>query len=106
MSLLDDAGLIALAESPYLGNLRGLLLYMGRVGNAGATALARSRALLRLAVINFELNHVGDRGARAWAETDQFPDMLHLNLFDQFSGDLSPDVEEALRRRWGDRVEV
>jgi uncharacterized protein (TIGR02996 family) len=106
MSLVDDAGAAALAESPHLGNLRGLLLYMNRIGDAGASALARSRTLRRLAIINLELNHVGDRGGRAFAETDKLPELLHLNLSDQFSGSLSRPVVQALRSRWGDRVEV
>ena len=51
-----------------------------------------------------EPNHVTDSGARAFAETDQLPALLHLNLFDQFSGELSESVKAALRRRWGKRV--
>jgi uncharacterized protein (TIGR02996 family) len=106
MSSVGDAGARALAKSPYLGNLRGLLLYMNRIGNSGAAALANSRTLRRLAVINLELNHVGDLGSGAFAQTDQLPELLHLNLFDQFSGHLSAQVVEALRARWGDRLEV
>jgi uncharacterized protein (TIGR02996 family) len=106
MSTVDDPGATALAESPYLGNLRGLLLYMNRIGNAGASALAYSRTLRRLAVINLELNHVGNIGGRAFAQTSQLPELLHLNLADQFSGDLSAQVVEALRGRWGDRLEL
>jgi uncharacterized protein (TIGR02996 family) len=106
MSTVDDAGAAALAESPHLGNLRGLLMYMNRIGNSGAIALARSRTLRRLAVLNLELNHVDDVGGRAFTWADQLPELLHLNLSDQFSGDLSPAVQQALRERWGDRVEL
>ena len=34
------------------------------------------------------------------------PGSAVLGDTDQFSGDLSPDVKEALRRRWGERVEL
>jgi len=106
MSSVDDTGLSAVSNSPYLVNLRGLLLYMNPISNWGAESLANSKKLRKLAVINLELNQVDDRGGRAFAKTKELPELLHLNLSDQFSGNFSTPVVEALRARWGDRVEV
>jgi uncharacterized protein (TIGR02996 family) len=69
---IDGAGMAALAESPYLGALRGLSLYRNNLGDAGAEALAAARWLS--GVLNLELgeNGLSARGAMALARATWF----------------------------------
>jgi uncharacterized protein (TIGR02996 family) len=62
---LNDAVIIALAESPYLGKLRELRLAHNFIRDAGAQALAASPGLTQLRLLEIHGNLIGATGREA-----------------------------------------
>jgi uncharacterized protein (TIGR02996 family) len=105
MTRLRDSGAARVAASPNLAGLEALFLYMNGIGDRGAIALADSPHLQGLRALNLELNHLSWGAARAFGLPDVFPDMVFLNLFDNEPLEHG-GVEQSLRARWGDRLEI
>lgn len=121
-------GITALARSPHTTSLRSLTLYQNPIGNEGATALANAKHLDRLRSLDLHRCSIGSVGVRNLIESEAFPRLTSLNLernllshatgqailqaqwLDQLehlslsSAGLSPEQQEALRERFGDRV--
>jgi hypothetical protein len=64
---LGDAGVEALAASPYLASLTTLDLSSIEIGDAGVQALAASPHLANLTELRLYNNRIGEAGARALA---------------------------------------
>jgi Ran GTPase-activating protein (RanGAP) involved in mRNA processing and transport len=95
---LGDEGAIVLAEcSPW--PLRSLCLASNGVTAEGVGALAGSALLFDLAYLGLSGNQIGDKGARALCESWSLSRQSKLDLAD--CGPFSPEVEEALRQRFG-----
>ncbi len=69
---IDSSGMAALAQSPYLGALRGLGLYRNNLGDAGVEALAAARWLPGVLVLELGENGMSARGAIALARAPSF----------------------------------
>jgi uncharacterized protein (TIGR02996 family) len=83
-SVIDNAGALALAESPHLRRLTRLDLRYNDIGYAGSLALAASPHLQRLTHLNLVGNLIGDAGARALAESPYLQHLTRLDL--QYNG--------------------
>ena len=62
---IGDAGAIALATAPALGEVRTLVLCGNRIGDMGAMAIAQSHTLRRLTVLDLTMNPIGPSGVAA-----------------------------------------
>jgi uncharacterized protein (TIGR02996 family) len=90
-AVFGDEGLAALAQSPHLGNLRCLWLYMQKIGHAGARALSATRHLTNLRKLSLGFCRIGAEGACALAN-GPWPELaLQLDHCD-----LGDDAAEAL----------
>jgi uncharacterized protein (TIGR02996 family) len=69
---VNSRAMSALAQSPYLGALRGLGLYRNNLGDAGAEALAAARWLPGVLVLELGENGLSARGASALAAAPLF----------------------------------
>jgi hypothetical protein len=100
---LDDRDVAALAESPYLAELRELDLGVSFLGDEGVIALARSAAFPGLRVLSLVRTDVGEPGARALAESPLAGSLSRL----AFNGvPLTRRARALLRDRFGDRVSL
>ena len=77
---IGDAGVEALAESPNFSRLRMLNLNSNRIGSAGARSLAASRHIASLTVLDLGNNAVGEDGIEAIAASPNFARVVSLNL--------------------------
>jgi uncharacterized protein (TIGR02996 family) len=105
LSRIKDAGAKLLAESPYLAGLEALILYGAQIGERGGVAIASSPYLQQLRGLNLEMNWLGAACGRAFLAEDIFPDVVHLNLFDNEPLENAGFVDR-LRERWGERIEI
>ena len=105
LSQIGDKGAEVIATSPHMASLETLHLYAAQISDKGATAIARSPYLQQLRSLDLELNWLDATSAKAFCAPDIFPQMLYLNLYDneplEHGGHL-----DALRERWGDRLEI
>jgi uncharacterized protein (TIGR02996 family) len=69
-------GVRALVNSPHLGGLKHLELYLTDMGDAGCEAIVASGLLKRLSVLDISRGRVTDEGARLLAAS---PDLRHLS---------------------------
>lgn len=94
------AAAIAAGDLPQLGRLE---LVGNDVGDAGARALARSTTLPSLRSLDLSDNGITDAGALALAESPHLASLRSLQLR---STPLGKRAVDALRARFGDRVDV
>jgi hypothetical protein len=99
---ITDAGLAALAAAD-LSGVQYLWLLGNRLGSASGPALAKLARLPGLREVNLAANPLGDEGVRAVLEAD-WPAGLRLLYLN--SVEMSPDLRDALVRRFGGRVRV
>ena len=102
MTLGDEAAR-GIGASPLMSNLRRLSLAGNAVGNEGAAALANSPHLADLRHLDLATNHISERGALALAESPFLQQLEWLGLAYNFPG---PRGEEALRKRFGEKVHL
>jgi uncharacterized protein (TIGR02996 family) len=100
---LTSEGVGALSRSLALRNLCTLDLHMNRIDCGGARALADSPHLGQLTALNLFRNRIQDAGAVALAESVWLRSLRRLSLRDNPVG---PRGREALRRRFGEGVQV
>jgi uncharacterized protein (TIGR02996 family) len=125
---LTRAGLAALAEAPWLPNLRGLTLgdkpgvkgvrllasaplsnlrklamHYAELGDAEVRALLTAPWLAGLTHLELDNNKITDAGAVALAGADRLDRVVHLDLCGNAIG---PRGRGRLRRRFGGRVEL
>jgi len=77
---IGTAGVVALANSPHARNLTKLELAHNQLGAAGAHALAQSPHLMNLETLALDDNALGDHGARHLANTSNRPNLRELFL--------------------------
>jgi len=77
---LGDAGITALACSPYLRKLTALRLWDCRIGLAGAQALASAPWFANLRLLDLNTNAIGAAGAAAIAQSPQATALRELHL--------------------------
>ncbi|MBA4191017.1 MAG: hypothetical protein C0467_23780 [Planctomycetaceae bacterium] len=77
---MTSAGMIALAASPYLGNLRALDLSIAAVKADGIKALAKSKTLTGLERLLMRYNPLGAAGGKALAGSPVFARLTDLRL--------------------------
>jgi uncharacterized protein (TIGR02996 family) len=87
-------GVRALANSPQLGGLRRLDLYLTDMGDEGCAEIVRSGLLKRLEVLDISRGRVSDRGARILADC---PDLRHLRRLVIRKNELNQEGIAALR---------
>jgi uncharacterized protein (TIGR02996 family) len=66
---ITSAGLIKLAESPFLGGLTALDVSSNDIDDAGLRSIISSKTLTRLHTLRLSENHIGDAGATALAQS-------------------------------------
>jgi hypothetical protein len=81
--------------------VEGLRCYL--MGDAGAVALAECPHLASLGWLDLASNQVGDRGGLALARSPHLERIVRLDLRDN---GLGARAREALRERFGERVQV
>jgi hypothetical protein len=94
----------ALAASPYLCQLKSLLLYSCWIGDEGAEALARSPILANLEDLGLSDNKLTDVGARGIAASPYLTRLKQGGLVMGSTNCLTEDGWQALRARFGDAV--
>jgi uncharacterized protein (TIGR02996 family) len=94
-------GAKALAGSPWLANLGEISLGFNRLGDSGVKALAASPYLARLRSLDLGETRLTGAGALALAES---PHLDRLEILDLSGNRLNKQAQEALRRRFGNRV--
>jgi uncharacterized protein (TIGR02996 family) len=77
---IGNLGLEALAESPYLPNLRSLKLGGNGLGPASVRALAHSKTIDKLMLLDLHRNDLFDDGAEALATSEQMKSLENLRL--------------------------
>jgi uncharacterized protein (TIGR02996 family) len=102
---IGDEGARALALSPMLPNLTELYLVDNHIGDAGVAALAASRRLSGLKALHLGWNRIGPAGALALATSTVLGGLKELTIID-YDHRMGEEGEAALRRRYGDRVEL
>ncbi len=100
---IGDAGVLALADSDYVGELRGLGLIWTGLGLAGLRAVATSARFRQLRTLDVQNNHLGDEGGRVLCET---PHLARLILLTVFDCGFSEDMKAALRARFGAALRI
>jgi uncharacterized protein (TIGR02996 family) len=99
---LDDEAVSALASSPHLGGLTALDLPYNNIMLAGVRALAESPYLANLAFLDLRSNPLGRGAGRALAASVSLSKLANLSVGDT---GMEPDDQQALRERFGERVE-
>jgi uncharacterized protein (TIGR02996 family) len=94
----------ALVRSGHLRGLAELSLIYNEIGDAGATALAGSPDLAGLTLLELYGNEIGDEGARALARSPHLKNLRELDIDSYGAAELSPDVQEELRDRFGEKA--
>lgn len=89
--------------SPYVANLRRLILQGNRVNSLTITQLVGSAHLGNLRHLNLSQNRIGSTGARRLISS---PLADRLEYLDLLSNDLPPQVITQLQARYGNRVVV
>lgn len=98
---IGDDGIIALAGSEVMKNLKRLFVSRNNIGDAGAQALARSPNIHDMVVISIGGNEeLGDDGGRAFADADLSQRLRRLEISQAEFGD---GTYRALSDVWGDR---
>jgi uncharacterized protein (TIGR02996 family) len=101
---VGDEGAKALADSPYLVNLRRLELAHHDLTAEGARALAASPYLRSLVRLNLDDNPIGLEGAEALVSSTRLESLCELFLRVE---QIAPERRESLRKRFrGDRLFV
>jgi uncharacterized protein (TIGR02996 family) len=100
---LGPEGVEALAGSPYLGDLEKLSLGANELNDPAVARLARAPLLSSLDGLDLRYNGFGDEGARALAAS---PYLRDLNWLDVSQNNLTSAGEQALRHRFGVRVNL
>lgn len=100
---LGDEAARGIGASSLMSKLRRLDLPANGIGNEGALALADAPRLHNLRRLDLATNHISERGALALANSPYLEKLEWLNLAYNFPG---PRGEEALRKRFGDRVHL
>jgi uncharacterized protein (TIGR02996 family) len=106
---VSDKGIKFLCDSPYLPKLKSLNLSGVCLSDKGYLTLARSPFTARLEELHIGKGYYQDRdvptdvGARALAES---PYLEHIKKLNIELWSLSPEVREALRARFGKRLEL
>lgn len=127
---LTDGAARAIAASAHLHRLADLSLSFTRVGPAGVEAIVGSPRLARLAMLDLQNTPVGDDGVAALAASPRAARLSWLNLvgcsisdrgaavlassphlsgvseFRLWSNDLGERARQALRARFGNRVQL
>jgi hypothetical protein len=94
----------ALVRSGHLWGLTELSLIYNEIGNAGAAALAASPDLAGLMLLELYGNGIGDEGALALARSPHLKGLRALDIDSYGATELSPEVQRALRDRFGAKV--
>jgi uncharacterized protein (TIGR02996 family) len=94
----------ALVRSGHLRGLTELSLIYNEIGDAGAAALAGSPDLAGLTLLELYGNEIGDEGARALARSPHLKNLRALDIDSYGATELSPEVQETLRERFGDKA--
>jgi uncharacterized protein (TIGR02996 family) len=94
----------ALVRSGHLRGLAELSLIYDEIGDVGAAALAASPDLDDLTLLELYGNPIGDEGALALARSPHLKDLRALDIDSYGATELSPEVQRALRERFGDKV--
>jgi uncharacterized protein (TIGR02996 family) len=84
---LTDAGVAILAASPHLAHLRSLRLDGHKIEDGGARALAASPHLTNLFKLSLDLNQIGPAGARSLAAAPHWSRLARLSLRNNRIGD-------------------
>ncbi len=98
---LGDAGLKALAKWPGLGRVTKLNLRQNKSFTEGVEALVASPHLRCLQELDLSGNSVGAAGARALASSPLVGTLKSLWLSE---ANLTPEGEQAIRQRYGDKA--
>jgi uncharacterized protein (TIGR02996 family) len=103
-SSIGDAGLMYLAHSPHLARLREIYLRHTGIGDAGVAVLLRSPLAPHLRILDIEAADI--TGITAW-QIVRSPSLGKLRKLEMADCDnLEAPVTNALKRRFGKRVEV
>jgi uncharacterized protein (TIGR02996 family) len=103
---VGNSGVDAIVSHDATFRLESLILSNNAVADIGAQALARSRCaetFERLGFLLLHRNAIGNKGALALAESKNFRQLRSLSLFENHVGQAG---EDALRARFGDRVQL
>ncbi len=100
---IGDGGAALLAASPLLGRLTSLCLGNSQVGDDGAAALAESPHAAGLEGLHLYCTDIGGRGALALAGSPHLGGLKALSLM---GNNIGPAAQEALRARFGGRVQL
>jgi uncharacterized protein (TIGR02996 family) len=95
---IGDAGIVALAGSEHVRNLRGLSLVATGFGLEGMRAVANSQHLAQLRALSVEGELIGDAGARVLCDSPYLQRIRELRVN---SCGISDGMKAALRKRFG-----
>lgn len=93
----------ALLTAPSLQKLRTLRLFHGGIGDAVAVALANCPYLRGLKLLTLYSSYIDDAGALAIARS---PYLGSVEFIDLSRNGFGEEAEQALRERFGDRVNI
>jgi uncharacterized protein (TIGR02996 family) len=100
---IGDAGITALAESEYAGELRRACLVTVGCGLDGVRALASSPRLGQLRDLDVQSTPFGDEGARLLCES---PYLTRITRLAVYNCGIGADMTAALRKRFGAALKI